>query len=254
MDNKTLVTEAMTALLQKKDISVIDRYWAEPYTQHNLTMPDGVTPFRGMIQMAINNPEFDYKLVRAIGDGDYVALHNRYVGFMPQPVVAFDLFRLENGQIVEHWDGLQAEVTSTVSGRTMLDGATQTTDLEQTEANKQLVKEFVETVLVGMQYDKMGQYFDGDNYLQHNPGIGDGLSGLGKGLEEMGKQGIKMEYFTNHRVIGEGNFVLTQSEGAFGGKPYAYYDLFRVANGKIAEHWDVMQEIPAQAQNSNGMF
>ncbi len=63
-----------------------------------------------------------------------------------------------------------------------------------------------------------------------------------------------MEYHQIHRVIGEGDFDLTQSEGAFDGKPYAYYHRFRVEYGKIAEHWVVMQEISNESKNGNGMF
>jgi len=54
----------------------------------------------------------------------------------------------------------------------------------------------------------------------------------------------------------EGNFVLVMREGSFGGKPTAFFDLFRVEAGKIAEHWDVLQEIPPKEQwkNANGKF
>lgn len=68
--------------------------------------------------------------------------------------------------------------------------------------------------------------------------------------------GIKMEYDKVHKVLGKGNFVLTMSEGKFGGQPTAYYDLFSVANGKIAEHWDVMETILPESEwkNTNGKF
>ncbi|MGR4846079.1 hypothetical protein ACIPSK_26260 [Rhizobium sp. LARHSG275] len=91
---------------------------------------------------------------------------------------------------------------------------------------------------------------------QHNPQIANGLSGLGAALEAMAADGVTMKYDTIHQVLGEGNFVLTVSEGTFGGAPTAFYDLVRVDNGKIAEHWDVIETIPAQAdwKNQNGKF
>jgi len=57
-------------------------------------------------------------------------------------------------------------------------------------------------------------------------------------------------------VLGEGDFALVVSEGEFGGKPTSFYDLFRVENGKIAEHWDTIEEIPARSdwKNANGKF
>lgn len=103
---------------------------------------------------------------------------------------------------------------------------------------------------------KLAQYFDGDNYIQHNTGISDGLSGLGQALEAFAKQGIKMIYNTNHKVLGNGDFVLSISEGSLADQHSAFYDLFRVENGKIAEHWDVIQEIPPKSEwkNNNGKF
>lgn len=59
-----------------------------------------------------------------------------------------------------------------------------------------------------------------------------------------------------HRVLGEGNFVLTVSEGKIGGKHSSFYDLFRVEKGKIAEHWDTIEAIPEKKvwTNANGKF
>jgi len=83
-----------------------------------------------------------------------------------------------------------------------------------------------------------------------------GLSGLGKALEAMAKQGVTMKYDKVHRVLGEGNFVLTVSEGKLGGKHCSFYDLFRVEKGKIAEHWDTIEAIPEKKdwKNGNGKF
>jgi predicted SnoaL-like aldol condensation-catalyzing enzyme len=114
----------------------------------------------------------------------------------------------------------------------------------------------VDDILVSGKLDKLAGYFAGDKYVQHNPQIGDGLSGLGKALEALAKLGITMKYDKIHKVLGEGNFVLVVSEGKFGGKPTSFYDLFRVENGKIAEHWDTMETIADQKEwkNSNGKY
>jgi len=226
---------------------------AENYTQHNLGIADGLAGFGAALQQL---PEGSAKVnvVRAFEDGDYVFSHTEYNFFGPK--AGFDIFRFDKGQIVEHWDNLTVITKPNPSGRTQFDGATKIQDLEKTESNKELVEGFVNTILVQGKMDQLGNYFDGDNYIQHNSTIADGLSGLGQALEALGKMGISMIYDEVHMVLGEGNFVLVVSEGRFGGEHTSYYDLFRVENGKIAEHWDVIETIlpESERKHSNGKF
>ncbi len=223
------------------------------YIQHNLAVGDGLEGFGEVIK---NAPPQGFKanVVRAFQDGDFVFTQTEYDFFGPK--IGFDVFRFENDLIVEHWDNLIEVMPPNPSGHTQIDGSVGITDKEKTEVNKAFVKEFLETILVNGQMDKLANYFDGDNYIQHNPSIGDGLSGLGAAIKAMAENGIKMEYHKIHNVLGEGNFVLTMSEGKFADKPTSYYDLFRVENGKIAEHWDVMETIlpEAERKNQNGKF
>ena len=130
------------------------------------------------------------------------------------------------------------------------------TDLDKTEENRKLVENFLYDVMQGNNLDKTPDYFDGDTYIQHNTGIADGVSGLNAALGAMAEQGISMVYDEVHMVLAQGNFVLAVSEGTFSGEPTSYYDLWRVENGKIAEHWDVMETIADQStwQNENGKF
>lgn len=171
--------------------------------------------------------------------------------------VAFDIFRFnEDGLIAEHWDNLAAVVAPNPSGRTQIDGFMEIKDIDKTEENRRLVENFLIDVMQGQHPEKTSEYFDGDTYIQHNTGIADGLSGFGAALEVLGKQGIQMIYDKTHMVLAQGNFVLAVSEGTFGGAHTSYYDLWRVEDGKIAEHWDVMEMIPDPSvwMNSNGKF
>jgi len=72
----------------------------------------------------------------------------------------------------------------------------------------------------------------------------------------MAEQGVSMVYDTVHMVLAQGDMVLGISEGTFGGAPTSYYDLWRVEDGKIAEHWDVMETIAERETwaNENGKF
>lgn len=224
------------------------------YIQHNLSAADGLAGFGALLQ-ALPKGSAKANTVRVFQDGDLVFAHTEYNFFGPK--IGFDIFRFEDGKIVEHWDNLQeTPATANPSGHTMVDGPVQSTDLDKTSANKALVKSFVEDILVNGRMDKLAGYYDGDHYVQHNPHIGDGLSGLGQALQVMAKAGITMKYDRIHRVLGEGNFVLVASEGNFAGKPSSFYDLFRVQDGKIAEHWDTIETIPARSEwkNANGKF
>jgi predicted SnoaL-like aldol condensation-catalyzing enzyme len=232
-------------------VAVID---PDHYTQHNLGAADGLAGF-GALLAALPPNSAKVNTVRVFEDGDYVFAHTAYDFFGPK--IGFDIFRLENGKIVEHWDNLQGTPASAnPSGNTMIDGVTTASDVDKTEANKALVAQFVDDILVSGKLDRLAAYFDGDNYIQHNPQIANGLSGLGSALEALAKAGITMKYDTVHKVLGDGNFVLVVSEGSFGGKPTSFYDLFRVENGKIAEHWDTLETIPPQSEwkNQNGKF
>jgi predicted SnoaL-like aldol condensation-catalyzing enzyme len=128
-------------------------------------------------------------------------------------------------------------------------------DLDKTEANKALMQTYMDDLLHARR-DKFPSYFDGNNYIQHNPWVADGLTGLVAGLQALAKQGSVVKYERVEKVLGEGNFVLVVSEGAFGDHPTSYYDLYRIQNGKIAEHWDTLEAIPPRAEwrNSNGKF
>ncbi|HIT34157.1 MAG TPA: nuclear transport factor 2 family protein [Candidatus Faecousia intestinigallinarum] len=231
---------------------------AEGYIQHNLAYGTGRDAFVGSVAYLASAPvKTTVNNIRAFEDGDKVFLQTVYNFAGAGEQVAFDIFRLdENGKIAEHWDNLAAKAQRNPSGRTQIDGAMALKDLDKTEANREVVKNFLYDVMQGNRPEKTSDYFDGDAYIQHNTGIADGLSGLGAALAALAEQNIQMIYNKVHQVLAQGNFVLAVSEGTFGGAPTAYYDLWRVEDGKIAEHWDVMETITDKStwQNQNGKF
>lgn len=247
-------TVALLNSIETGDQSAVSYVNPTTYTQHNLAVADGLAGF-GAILQALPKNSAKVNVIRSFSDGDYVFTHTDYNFFGPK--VGFDVFKFEDGLIVEHWDNLANKATTpNPSGRTQIDGPTIIKDLDKTDENKALVANFVDTILVKGEFDKLSSFFDGDTYYQHNTMIADGLSGLGQALEAMAKNGITMLYTTNHKILGEGDFVLSISEGYFADKPTSFYDLFRIENGKIIEHWDIMETIAPQEEwkNSNGKF
>ena len=231
---------------------------AEGYIQHNLAYGTGRDAFVGSVQYLASAPvKTTVENIRAYEDGDKVFLQTVYNFAGAGEQVAFDIFRFdENGLIAEHWDNLAAKADPNPSGRTQIDNYAAVRDLEKTEANREVVKNFLHDVMMGKAPEKTPDYFESGKYIQHNTGIADGLDGLGAALEALGKQGIQMIYDRVHQVLAQGDMVLAVSEGTFGGAPTSYYDLWRVENGKIAEHWDVMETIADKDtwQNQNGKF
>ena len=224
------------------------------YGPHNWSVCDGLQGFVDALKaLPKNSAKVD--TVRVFQDADFVFTHTNYNFFGPK--IGFDVFRFEDGNIVEHWDNLQATPAKpNPSGHTMIDGPTEVRDCDKTQANKELVRSFVHDIFIKGHMDRLAEYFDGEHYIQHNPHIGDHLWGLRTALKTMSQAGIQILYERVHQVLGEGNFVLVISEGWLGAQHSCFYDLFRVQAGKIAEHWDVIESIApvAEHKNNNGKF
>jgi predicted SnoaL-like aldol condensation-catalyzing enzyme len=231
-------------------VAVID---PTAYIQHNLGAEDGLAGFRKLLQ-SLPSGSARVNTVRVLEDGDYVFAHTDYDFLGPK--TGFDVFRFEDGKIVEHWDNLHETAGPSPSGHSMIDGPAEATGPEKTEEHKRLVRGFFEEVMLGGKLDNLAAYFDGDRYIQHTPQVADGLSGLLAAMQQMAQAGIAVRYDRLHKVLGEGDFVLVISEGSIAGQPTSFYDLVRIEDGKIAEHWDVVETIPPASEwkHQNGKF
>jgi len=140
------------------------------------------------------------------------------------------------------------------SGRTQTDGPTEAEDLGKTEANKALLKEYFEVVVIGEKRDQASKYRGALH--QHNCYGDDDRSGFQTKKGPFGNPGFVYKVHKVHKILGEGSFVLVVNEGLFDNKPTSFYDFYRVIDGKIVEHWDVLERaIPReQSKNANGKF
>lgn len=257
MNKKEIVGTFLGAVI-KNDPATMRELANADYLQHNPFIPTGLEPFIQMLPFLQENGT-TAENIRMFQDGNYLFMHNIWRNAKPfgaDEMVSFDIIRLDdNGKVAEHWDAMTVLVKETASGRTQTDGPTAVEDLDKTEANKALAQAFVEDLLMGKNPGKIADYISAEQYDQHNPGVKDGLSGVVEAVQYLTSQNNMFKYSKIHKVLGEGNFVLTVSEGEWSGKKQAFYDLFRVKAGKLVEHWDVIQVIPTEGlANQNGMF
>ncbi len=243
--------EAVTS----QDVDRVRQLVNADYIQHNPYLPTGLEPFISLFPILKENGT-SAQAVRVIEDGNYVAIHHLWTGAAPfgaDEMVSFDILRFDDsGKIAEHWDALMPNTPPNASGRTLLDGPTKIVDLEKTEANRQTATTLFDTIINGSQ-EEVGNFILSNftpDYHQHNPDVADGIDAIFKAFPEQ-----QWVYTTNHKIIAEGNFVLSVSEGTAKGLPTVFYDLLRFENGKVVEHWDVIQSIPSEnLANNNGMF
>ena len=234
----------------------LDKYTGDRYTQHSTGVGDGKEGFMEFFGPFLErNPVRDIQVVRAIEDGQYVFVHvYQSLNNGEAKWVTADLFDTDDeGRLIEHWDVIAAYEEETLSGRTMVDGPTEVEDLDRTDANKSIVEAFFNDVLLGGQFEKVTDYISSEQYDQHNPTVGDGLEGVRKHFQSAVERDAR--YVKVHRIIGQGNFVVAYSHTQVSGDDWAFFDIFRLKDGKIVEHWDVQEKIgPEETWNNSGKF
>ncbi len=230
--NKQLIIDFYTKVFGQGNEEFADSVIADNYIQHNPMVKTGKTGFMEFMAMLKQMPKPEnpkQPFMRFICEDNFVAVHSQ-IEFMGKENATVDFYRIENGLISEHWDGVQEIVNSEpkVVGTVELDNQ------EQAEVNKKLVNDFVKQILIDKQTDKIS------NFLSENLSISD----------------FRLDYnnFKLHRLIGEKNFVLTQSKIDVKETRFVQYDIYRLSDQLIVDHWVVKQMIPEKMAHSNGMI
>ncbi|MDO0913963.1 ester cyclase [Streptomyces sp. DT2A-34] len=258
---KAVAVRVLKGVFEQGDTEVVDRFVRSDYIQHNPLAPDGAEALKNLgTSVHQQFPDARYDVKRVISEGDLVLVHSNVVlapGTRGQAV--FDIFRFQGGKIAEHWDVGQNVPEGSANGNDMFSTVSRPRTEQPgpawlTAYNKELVTQAFDQLLVRKDLSAVDRYW-GSEYHQHNPTIADGVEGVKAGL------GGYFEAFPQltvapKRVIAEGDLVAVHSHyvNAPGERGMAVVDLFRVRNGKIVEHWDVLQDVPETSANDNGMF
>ena len=145
------------------------------YIQHNPQTAEGGEGLAELFKrLAQTSPRVN--VVRMFEDGDFVFAHTEYD--FDTERVGFEVFRFEDELAVEHWDNIQPAKGPNGSGHSMVDGPTEASDHDSTESNREKVRDFIETVLVGGRPELLGKYIDTVRFVEHNPGFGDDMTAL----------------------------------------------------------------------------
>lgn len=236
-------------------VAAVEQFVGDRYVQHNLHVADGkngfIENFNGFTDRV---PDRDIQVLRGFRDDEFVFIHVLQDLGAAGLWVTMDIFLIEEGKIVEHWDNIEKAATPEAATQ-MLGGSTEIIDLAQTHANKAAVYQHLHWGTIGRDLSVLEQYVDKDEYRHHLGARGGNWADRKQLL--FPASGIpEVRYEKIHRLIGSGNFVASQVEGTFKGQPAAFLDLFRLDNGKIVEQWNVTEGIPPKEKwaHENGKF
>ena len=221
------------------------------YTQHSTGVADGPDGFIEFFESFMErNPKREVEIVRAIEDGRYVFLHvYQSLNDGEARWVSTDLFDTdEDGKIIEHWDVISAFEGPGPSGHSQVDGTTEISDVELTEYNKGRIRLFMAEVLQNGDFDNFDDYV-AEDLVQHAVGLEDGRDAMRYRIEDAHDAGVQCEFV--FKLIGQGNFVVSYSKSVMDDEAVAVFNIWRLAEGKIAEHWSNVETIAPRSEWAN---
>lgn len=223
--------------------AAVTQYTGRRYTQHSTGVRNGIEGFVEFFEPFVERcPIRDIKIIRSIVDGQFVFVQAfQDINNGEYLWVTTDLFDTDDeDKIIEHWDVIDAfeSQPNTEFGR--LSGPTEHTDLNKTEDNKELIRNFLCDVMVLGQKEHLPHYFNIDEldvYAASDVGSLDSYVGC---------------YDQVFKIIGQGNFVVAYSRVMKNNNEVARFDLFQIEQGQIKQIWVNQEPVPPKAEWVNG--
>src|SRR5688500_7485234 len=123
----------------------------------------------------------------------------------------------------------------------------------QVEINKQITTTAYQRIFGDLDITAVDEYMS-DDFIQHNPTIAEGPDGVKELVQMLTSQGVPKQKIMFKHVVAEGDIVFLHSRYVMAGKECRFIDIYRIENGKLAEHWDAMMQMPDETANNNPMF
>ncbi|NKE58703.1 SnoaL-like polyketide cyclase [Lentzea sp. PSKA42] len=259
---KAITVQVLKRLFEDGDVSVVDRHIRPDYIQHNPLAPNGTAALKALAgPLNAQFPDLKYDIKRVIAEGDLVLVHSNVIltpGTRGSAVV--DIFRFDrNNMIAEHWDTVQEVPATSVSGNDMFSTVSSPRTNQPgprwlTAFTKPVATAYFDQLLV--RKDTGAIDYLAPEYHQHNPAVPSGSAGLRELFTALFQQFPQLTV-ERKRVIAEGGIVAIHSHYRTSpeDRGQSVVDIFRVCqDGKICEHWDVVQNVPATSANDNTMF
>ncbi len=216
------------------------------YVEHDPQVGDGVAGVERYVE-AFARGDHRLDLVRIIEDGDHVV--TQADGRVREDGVFFDVFRFDDGLVVEHWGFAAPAGPPNRSGHTQVDGPVKAGRSEDTAATKAFARDYYETFHIAGRHDLADRYFAGSPMVRHEPGVADGVDAFLRDLAVLTRD---RTIDAMRLLLGEGELVFIAALGTHQGEPCAYVDLYRVRDGSVVEHWGFPQAIPPVDARKNG--
>ncbi len=180
-----------------------------------------------------------YQIGRMIAEDDMVVTHALVTSPDHTNLVGIDLWRVAQGKVQERWSSRAAEAPAKANGRSQLDGASVPDMRASSHVSKRIVAGWTSTVLIGADYSSAPLFLSQMSYQQHSPDVADGIDGFISAIGRQRAAGFRFDYRSIDVMIAEGDFVFTRGTG-HQGLPVVFNDIWRIKDGKIVEHWDVV--------------
>ena len=244
-DNIAVIQKFYEEVFNAHDVSKIDEFMRDDYMQHNATVEDGKEGFINFTKRFFEiKPHMEIKKIFA-NDNDEVAVFFKCIceanGSINKVV---DIFRLQDGKLAEHWDVVEHDVSEeTNSGWglfTTITPGTPTPDPESKQANVNTVLEFNRNVFDVQDFSRLDEYMR-DDYTQHNPYVPDKKAGFIESMQKFFEMKPEMKIYKTFTTDEGDVLIFFKCICHATGMINKVVDMYRLQDGKLAEHWDIVE-------------